>query len=70
MFGDAIAFDITYKKNKYECPLVVFSYVNHRNQIIMFGAGFISDETDGTYMWLLEQFLTSMKGKSSYVCDN
>ncbi|RYR29657.1 hypothetical protein Ahy_B01g054109 isoform E [Arachis hypogaea] len=30
-FGDVIAFDATYKKNKYSCPLVIFSRVNHHN---------------------------------------
>jgi hypothetical protein len=29
IFGDVVAFDATYKRNKYMCPLVVFSGVNH-----------------------------------------
>ncbi|XP_052113834.1 protein FAR1-RELATED SEQUENCE 5-like [Arachis duranensis] len=28
LFGDVVAFDATYRKNKYMCPLVVFSSVN------------------------------------------
>ncbi|XP_028184818.1 protein FAR1-RELATED SEQUENCE 5-like [Glycine soja] len=31
VFGDVLAFDATYKKNKYLCPFVVFSGVNHDN---------------------------------------
>ncbi|KAH1143390.1 hypothetical protein GYH30_033889 [Glycine max] len=30
-FDDVLAFDATYKKNKYLCPFVVFSGVNHYN---------------------------------------
>jgi hypothetical protein len=31
VFGDVVAFDAAYKRNKYMCPLVVFSGVNHHN---------------------------------------
>jgi len=35
VFGDVLAFDATYKKNKYSCcPFVVFSGVNHHNQTV------------------------------------
>ena len=54
LFGDMITFDATCKKNKYGCPLVVFFGVNHHNQTIVFGVGLVSDESDGTYIWLLE----------------
>ena len=29
----------------------------------MFGSGIVSDETEGTYVWLLERFLEAMNGK-------
>ena len=64
VFGDVLAFDATYKKNKYLCPFVVFSSVNHHNQTIVFGAAIVTDETKETYVWLLEQFLEAMKGKT------
>jgi len=31
VFGDVLAFDATYKKIKYNTPLVIFSGVNHHN---------------------------------------
>ncbi|XP_058732836.1 protein FAR1-RELATED SEQUENCE 5-like [Vicia villosa] len=31
-FGDVLAFDTTYKKNKYNYPLVIFSGCNHHSQ--------------------------------------
>ncbi|GAU51962.1 hypothetical protein TSUD_417480, partial [Trifolium subterraneum] len=62
-FGDVLAFDTTYKKNKYNYPLVIFSGCNHHSQTIIFGAAMVSDETTETYKWLLRCFLECMKGK-------
>ncbi|XP_057755996.1 protein FAR1-RELATED SEQUENCE 5-like [Arachis stenosperma] len=64
LFGDVTAFDATYKKNKYSCPLVIFSGVNHHNQTIVFAAALIMDETADTYIWLLRQLMFAMKGKT------
>ncbi|XP_020972698.1 protein FAR1-RELATED SEQUENCE 5-like [Arachis ipaensis] len=63
-FGDIIAFDSTYKKNKYNKPLVIFSGCNHHGQTVIFGSGLLSDETTDTYKWLLETFVEAMGGKS------
>jgi hypothetical protein len=63
IFGDVLAFDATYQKNKYNCPFVVFSGVNHHNQTIVFATAIVTRETEETYVWLLEQLLTAMKGK-------
>ncbi|RYR51578.1 hypothetical protein Ahy_A06g026579 isoform A [Arachis hypogaea] len=38
LFGDVIAFDATYKKNKYSCPLVIFSGGKTPTSIITDGA--------------------------------
>ncbi|KAL3024360.1 hypothetical protein AAZX31_04G116500 [Glycine max] len=64
VFGDVLAFDATYKKNKYLCPFVIFSGLNHHNQTIVFAAAIVTDETEETYVWLLEQLLVAMKGKA------
>uniref|UniRef100_K7KWG9 MULE transposase domain-containing protein n=1 Tax=Glycine max TaxID=3847 RepID=K7KWG9_SOYBN len=64
VFADVLAFDATYKKNKYLCPFVIFSGVNHHNQTIVFAAAIVTDETEETYVWLLEQLLVAMKGKA------
>ncbi|XP_057739781.1 protein FAR1-RELATED SEQUENCE 5-like [Arachis stenosperma] len=63
LFGDVVAFDATYRTNKYMCPLVVFSGVNHHNQTIVFAHALVANENKATYTWLLEQFLDAMKGK-------
>ncbi|XP_057418941.1 protein FAR1-RELATED SEQUENCE 5-like [Lotus japonicus] len=64
IFGDVLAFDATYKKNKYRRPLVIFSGVNHHNQTIVFASALVSNEKEETYVWLLEQFMTAMNGKA------
>ncbi|RZB57769.1 Protein FAR1-RELATED SEQUENCE 5, partial [Glycine soja] len=64
VFGDVLAFDATYKKNKYLFPFVVFSGMNHHNQTIVFATTIVTDETEETYVWLLEQLLVAMKGKA------
>ncbi|RYR08057.1 hypothetical protein Ahy_B05g075603 [Arachis hypogaea] len=64
MFGDVLAFDATYKKNRYRLPVVIFSGVNHHNQTVVFGAALVSNERKSTYVWLLKQLLIAMKGKT------
>ncbi|RYQ80112.1 hypothetical protein Ahy_Scaffold1g106737 isoform J [Arachis hypogaea] len=64
LFGDVVAFDATYRKNKYMCPLVVFSGVNHHNQMIVFAAVLVANENEQTYTWLLQQFLDAMESKA------
>ncbi|XP_015948028.1 protein FAR1-RELATED SEQUENCE 5-like [Arachis duranensis] len=61
---DIVAFDSTYKKNKYNKPLVIFSGYNHHGQTVIFSSGLLSDETTDTYKWLLETFVEAMGGKS------
>ncbi|XP_027363104.1 protein FAR1-RELATED SEQUENCE 4-like [Abrus precatorius] len=63
IFGDVVAFDATYGRNKYKCPVVVFSGVNHHKQTCVFGCAVVSDEKKDTYIWVLQQFITTMKGK-------
>ncbi|KAL4314646.1 hypothetical protein AHAS_Ahas15G0105900 [Arachis hypogaea] len=48
-FGDVLAFDSTYKKNKYNRPLTK-----------IFGFGLVLDETIGSYTWLLKSLLEVM----------
>ncbi|XP_045831618.1 protein FAR1-RELATED SEQUENCE 5-like [Trifolium pratense] len=62
-FGDVLAFDTTYSKNKYNYPLVIFSGCNHHSQTVIFGAALVSNETTETYKWVLRCFLECMEGK-------
>jgi zinc finger SWIM domain-containing protein 3 len=62
-FGDVLAFDTTYQKNKYNYPLVVFSGCSHHLQTVIFGVALVADETIETYIWLLKTFLSCMQYK-------
>ncbi|XP_025640608.1 protein FAR1-RELATED SEQUENCE 5-like [Arachis hypogaea] len=64
LFGDVLAFDTTYKKNRYRLLVVIFSGVNHHNQTVVFGVAIVSNEMKSTYVWLLKQLLIAMKGKT------
>lgn len=64
IFGDVVAFDATYGRNNYKCPLVVFSGVNHHNHTIIFASAVVTDETEETYVWILDQLMIAMKGKT------
>ncbi|XP_058741737.1 protein FAR1-RELATED SEQUENCE 5-like [Vicia villosa] len=64
VFGDVLAFDATYGTNKYRCPLVVFFGVNNHNHNIIFGGAIVANEKEETYVWVLEQILEAMSGKS------
>ena len=44
-------------------PVVIFSGVNNHNRTTIFASAIVSNETTETYVWLLEQFLSVMKGK-------
>jgi hypothetical protein len=59
-FGDVLAFDTTYKRNRYNKPFVIFSGLNHHGETVIFGCALISDETTETYKWLLNTLSDSM----------
>lgn len=70
-FGDAVTFDTTYKKNKYMMPFVTFSGVNHHLQPVIFGCALLIDETEFSFVWLFETWLSAMGGRPpiSFVTD-
>lgn len=63
LFGDVIAFDATYRTNVYRKPFVVIIGINHHRRTTVFGFALLADETENTYIWLLETFLRAMDGK-------
>ena len=66
-FRDVLAFDLTYKKTKYNKPLVIFSGTNHHRQTCIFGFALLEDEQVESYKWLLENFLDVMANKQPSV---
>ncbi|XP_073360322.1 protein FAR1-RELATED SEQUENCE 5-like [Aegilops tauschii subsp. strangulata] len=56
-YRDVVVFDSTYKINKYGMPFVPFVGVNNHRCTTVFGCAIIADETEGTYVWLLQTFM-------------
>ncbi|XP_062114127.1 protein FAR1-RELATED SEQUENCE 3-like [Humulus lupulus] len=56
-FGEVLAFDTTYKTNKYNKPLIILLGVNHHFGSCVFGLGLLLDESVPTYCWMLTKFL-------------
>ncbi|XP_057755751.1 protein FAR1-RELATED SEQUENCE 8-like [Arachis stenosperma] len=63
-FGDVLAFDVTYGRNKYNLPVIVLSGVNHHNQTCVFAVAMVSCESQDSYKWVLRRFLECMRGKA------
>jgi hypothetical protein len=63
LFGDVLAFDATYRKIRYNTPLVIFSGTKPSYQSIIFASAIVSDETKETYVWLLQNLVEAMEGK-------
>ena len=62
LFGDVVSFDTTYSTNKYHQIFAPFTGVNHHRQSITFGAAFLNDEKEESFVWLFETFLKAMGG--------
>ena len=62
-FRDVLAFDMTYNKNKYNKPLIIFCSYNHHGQTTIFGCALVVDEKVMTYKWVLETFCEVMFDK-------
>ncbi|XP_074378098.1 protein FAR1-RELATED SEQUENCE 5-like [Apium graveolens] len=56
-FGDVMAFDTTYRTNRYAMPFVPFTGVNHHYQSVIFGFALMMDEHASTFEWILRTWL-------------
>ncbi|XP_074372828.1 protein FAR1-RELATED SEQUENCE 5-like [Apium graveolens] len=56
-FGDVMAFDTTYRTNRYAMPFVSFTGVNHHYQSVIFGFALMRDEHASTFEWILRTWL-------------
>nr|XP_029144860.1 protein FAR1-RELATED SEQUENCE 5-like [Arachis hypogaea] len=66
-FGDVLAFDSTYRKNKYKRPVVIFSGSNNHKHTTIFGFGLLLDESLASYRWMLENLMEIMCRKKPSV---
>jgi len=54
-YSDVVFMDATYKTNKYDLHLTVFSGVNSENKNVILGIGLVQRETAETYRWMLQK---------------
>jgi zinc finger SWIM domain-containing protein 3 len=59
-FGDVVAFDNTYKMNRYGMPFIPFVGVNNHRKTTVFACAIMSNKMEDTYAWVLQTFLKAM----------
>ncbi|CAL9100275.1 unnamed protein product [Musa textilis] len=62
-FGDAVTVDTSFKENKNMVPFVMFTGVNHHLQSVNFGFALLTDESEASFVWLLENWIVAMCGR-------
>lgn len=62
-YSDIVFMDATYKTNKYDLHLTIFSGVSSENKNVILAIAFIQQETPEVYEWLLKQLLFFNEGK-------
>ena len=63
-FGDAVIFDTSIFCEKALIPVVAFTGVNHHLQPIVFGCALLVDDTESSYTWIFENWLSAMNGRA------
>ncbi|EOY23114.1 FAR1-related sequence 5 isoform 3 [Theobroma cacao] len=66
-FGDVVCLDTSCRTNKDLKPFVQFIGVNHHNQVVIFAAALLYDDTVESLKWLFHTFLEAMSGKKPKV---
>ncbi|XP_056691840.1 protein FAR1-RELATED SEQUENCE 5-like [Spinacia oleracea] len=61
-FGDLLVFDTTYRTNRYDMICAPVVRMNHHCNNVVFGLGFMVNESIASFIWLFESFLRSMGG--------
>ncbi|XP_019157601.1 PREDICTED: protein FAR1-RELATED SEQUENCE 3-like isoform X2 [Ipomoea nil] len=59
-FGDAVIFDTMYRPNQFQVPIAPFTGVNHHGQMVSFGCALLFDESESSFTWLFQTWLSAM----------
>nr|GMC88176.1 protein FAR1-RELATED SEQUENCE 9 [Ipomoea batatas] len=62
-FGDTVKLDTSYQKNGFRVPFVTFTGLNHHGQPILFGCALLFDESETSFIWLLQTWLQAMSAR-------
>ncbi|CAM0151159.1 unnamed protein product [Urochloa decumbens] len=63
-FGDAITFDTTYRTTLYDMPFGLFVGTNNHYQSVILGGALMRYETEESFKWVFNEFVTLMGGKA------
>ncbi|KAI3465666.1 hypothetical protein Pfo_022329 [Paulownia fortunei] len=63
-FGDTVRVDTSYRTNRSKIPFVTFTGINHHGQPVLFGCALLLNESDNSFIWLLQTWLRAMTGRS------
>ncbi|KAF8013267.1 hypothetical protein BT93_I1195 [Corymbia citriodora subsp. variegata] len=59
-FGDAVTFNTTYRTNGHKVPFASFTGLNHHGQPVLFGCALILNDSESSFIWVLQNWLQSM----------
>ncbi|KAJ4755699.1 Protein FAR1-RELATED SEQUENCE 5 [Rhynchospora pubera] len=59
-FGDAVTIDMDFKADLNMLPFVMLTGVNHHFQSVLFGCALLVDQSEESFVWLLENWVTAM----------
>lgn len=61
-FGDAVRLDASYRSKCYRVPLATFTGLNHHAQPVLFGCALLFNESESSFIWLLQNWVQAMSG--------
>lgn len=62
-FGDTVRFETRYRNDKELIPVVLFMGLNHHAHPVIFGCGLLVDESEESFVWLFENWISAMPGQ-------
>lgn len=62
-FGDTVRVDTSYRTNRSKIPFVTFTGINHHAEPVLFGCALLLNESDSSFIWLLQTWLRAMSGQ-------
>ncbi len=69
-FSDFVLIDATYKRNRFNLPLINIVGVDNLGRTIVLGFGMLNDETLASYNWFFKKLKNCwQKNPQVFVCD-
>lgn len=62
-FGDTVRVDTSYRANCSRIPFVTLTGINHHAQPVLFGCALVLNESENTFVWLLQTWLQAMSAR-------